>query len=98
MASGGDLAPEVNNLRLRRDTFVTVLAILVIVITLPFAIKNIFELGRVYLFSRQFLKESVGPILICIPYAFSGALTIRVRKAKRKTFAVPRFCGTRTTA
>jgi hypothetical protein len=35
MAAGGDLTPEVNNLRLRRDTFVTVLAILVTVIKVP---------------------------------------------------------------
>jgi hypothetical protein len=35
MAAGGDLAHEVNNLRLRRDTFVAVLAILVTVIKVP---------------------------------------------------------------
>ena len=98
MPAGGDLAPEVNSLRSRRDTFVTVRAILVTVIKVPFAIMETFELGRAYLFSRQFLKELVGPILLCIPYAFSRAPTIRVMEAKRETFVVPRFCGMRTTA
>jgi hypothetical protein len=44
-------------LTLRRDTVVTVLAFLVIVITLPFAIRDTIEMGRVYLFSKQFLEE-----------------------------------------
>ena len=37
------MCPEVENLTLRRDTIVTVLALLVIVVTLPFAIVDTFE-------------------------------------------------------
>jgi hypothetical protein len=36
----GGAFPEVKNLTLRRDTFVTVLALLVIAIALPFAIVD----------------------------------------------------------
>jgi hypothetical protein len=97
MPAGGDFAPEVNNLRLRRDTFVTVRASLVTVIKVPFAIMETFELGRVYLISRRFRKELVEPIPIGIPYVISRALILRVMGAKGKTFAVTRFCGTRTT-
>ena len=56
--------PEAKNLTLRRDTIVTVLAILVIAIALPFAIIDTFETGRVYVFSRQFLEE--------LPRRFTG--------------------------
>jgi hypothetical protein len=56
-------------LTLRRDTIVTVLAFLVIVITLPFAIRDTFETGRVYLFSRQFLDE--------LPQRFTGPGRLR---------------------
>jgi hypothetical protein len=49
---------------LRRDTLVTVLALLVIAITIPFAIKDTVETGRVYLFSKQFLEE--------LPQRFTG--------------------------
>ncbi|MDR3413887.1 MAG: hypothetical protein P4L87_23485 [Formivibrio sp.] len=35
----------------------TVLALLVIAIAVPFAILDTFETGRVYIFSRQFLEE-----------------------------------------
>jgi hypothetical protein len=49
---------------LRRDTIVTVLALLVIAITVPFAIKDTLETGRVYLFSKQFLEE--------LPQRFTG--------------------------
>jgi hypothetical protein len=51
-------------LTLRRDTIVTVLALLLIAIALPFAIKDTLETGRVYLFSRQFLEE--------LPERFTG--------------------------
>jgi hypothetical protein len=50
---------------LRRESIMTVLAILVIAATIPFAIMDTIETGRVYLFSRQFLDELpqrfVGP-------------------------------------
>jgi len=51
-------------LTLRRDTIVTVLALLVIAIALPFAIVDTIETGRVYVFSRQFLEE--------LPQRFTG--------------------------
>lgn len=56
--------PEANNLRLRRDTIVTVLALLAIAITIPFAILDTFQMGRVYVFSRQFIEE--------LPQRFTG--------------------------
>jgi hypothetical protein len=56
--------PEVKNLTLRRDTFVTVLALLVIAIALPFSIVDTIETGRVYVFLRQFLEE--------LPRRFAG--------------------------
>jgi len=43
---------------------VTVLALLVIAIALPFAIVDTIETGRVYVFSRQFLEE--------LPQRFTG--------------------------
>ena len=49
---------------LRRDTIVTALAALVIVVAIPFAIVDTIETGRVYLFSRQFLEE--------LPRRFTG--------------------------
>ncbi len=63
------VCPEVNNLRKRRDTFVTVLALLVIAIALPFAVMDTIETGRVYLFSRQFLEE--------LPQRFTGPGRLR---------------------
>ena len=54
---------------LRRDTIVTVLAFLVIVIALPFAILDTIETGRVYVFSRQFLEE--------LPQRFTGPGRLR---------------------
>jgi hypothetical protein len=56
-------------LTLRRDTLVMVLAILVIVITIPFAITDTIETGRVYLFSREFLEE--------LPRRFTGSGRLR---------------------
>jgi hypothetical protein len=56
--------PKVKSLTLRRDAIVTVLAFLVIAIALPFAIVDIIETGRVYVFSRQFLEE--------LPQRFTG--------------------------
>ena len=49
---------------LRRDTIVTVLALLVIAAAIPFSIMDNIEKGRVYLFSRQFLEE--------LPQRFTG--------------------------
>jgi hypothetical protein len=60
---------EVEKLALRRDTIVTLLAILVIAIALPFAIVDTFEQGRVYIFSRQFLEE--------LPQRFTGPGRLR---------------------
>ena len=54
---------------LRRDTVVTVLAFLVIVATLPFAIRDTIESRRVYIFSRQFLEE--------LPQRFTGPGRLR---------------------
>jgi hypothetical protein len=51
-------------LTLRRDAIVSALAIFVIAITLPFAIVDTIETGRVYVFSRQFLEE--------LPQRFTG--------------------------
>jgi len=51
-------------LTLRRDTIVTVLTVLVIATTVPFAIVDTIETGRVYVFSRQFLEE--------LPQRFTG--------------------------
>jgi hypothetical protein len=56
-------------LTLRRDTIVMVLAFIVIVIALPFAIVDTIETGRVYLFSRQFLEE--------LPRRFTGSGRLR---------------------
>jgi hypothetical protein len=56
-------------LTLRRETIVMVLAFLVIVIALPFAIVDTIETGRVYLFSRQFLEE--------LPRRFTGSGRLR---------------------
>ncbi len=68
MGQGGAF-PEVETLALRRDTIVTVLAFLVIVIALPFAILDTIETGRVYVFSRQFLEE--------LPQRFTGPGRLR---------------------
>jgi hypothetical protein len=56
-------------MKLRRKTIVTVLATLVIVAAIPFAIVDIIETGRVYLFSRQFLEE--------LPLRFTGPGRLR---------------------
>jgi hypothetical protein len=49
---------------MRHRTIFTVLALLVIAATIPFAIMDTIESGRVYLFSRQFLEE--------LPQRFTG--------------------------
>lgn len=54
---------------LRRDTIVTVLAILVIAAAIPFAIMDTIETGRVYVFSRQFFEE--------LPRRFTGTGRLR---------------------
>jgi hypothetical protein len=48
----------------RRVSIVTVVALLVIAASIPFAIHDTFENGRVYLFSQQFLDE--------LPQRFTG--------------------------
>lgn len=52
------------NLKLRRDTIVTVLALVMIAIALPFAVADTIQKGRVYIFSKQFLEE--------LPRRFTG--------------------------
>ena len=49
---------------LRRETIVTVLALLVLAAAIPSAIMDTIETGRVYLFSMQFLEE--------LPQRFTG--------------------------
>ena len=49
---------------LRRETIMSTVAISVIAIVLPFAIKDTIDTGRVYVFSRQFLEE--------LPHRFTG--------------------------
>ncbi len=44
-------------MKIKRDTLMTGLAILVIAITVPFAIVDTIKTGRVHLFSRQFIEE-----------------------------------------
>jgi len=56
-------------LTLRRDAVVSMVVILVIAISLPFAIMDTIETGRVYVFSRQFLEE--------LPQRFTGAGRLR---------------------
>ncbi len=46
------------------NTIVTGLAVLVLLAALPSAVRDTFETGRVYLFSRQFLEE--------LPQRFTG--------------------------
>ena len=52
------------NWRAKLSIGVTALAVLVLVAALPSAIRDTFETGRIYLFSRQFLEE--------LPQRFSG--------------------------
>jgi hypothetical protein len=59
-----DPLSQANAMRLRRETIVPLLAILVIAAAIPFAIVDTLESGRVYLFSRQFLDD--------LPRRFSG--------------------------
>lgn len=54
---------------LRRETMVTVLAVLVIATAIPFAIMDTIHTGRVYVFSRQFLTE--------LPQRFTGPGRLR---------------------
>ena len=63
VGQGGSF-PEAKDVKLRPDTIVTTLAILVIVAAIPFAIMDTIETGRLYLFSAQFLEE--------LPRRFTG--------------------------
>ena len=56
-------------MKLRRENIMTALALLVIAATIPFAIADTIETGRVYLFSRQFLEE--------LPQRFTGPGRLR---------------------
>jgi hypothetical protein len=58
------LFPEAKDVTLRRETIVTVLALLVLAAAIPSAIMDTIETGRVYLFSMQFLEE--------LPQRFTG--------------------------
>ncbi len=60
---------EIKSLRPRRENIVTLLAVLVIAIAVPFAIVDTIETGRVYIFSRQFLEE--------LPRRFTGPGRLR---------------------
>ena len=60
---------EVKNLTLRRDTIVTMLALLVIALAIPFALVDTIETGRAYVFSRHFLEE--------LPQRFTGPGRLR---------------------
>jgi hypothetical protein len=55
---------QAGDMTLRRDSIVAVLAVLVIAATIPYAIMDTLETGRVHLFSRQFLEE--------LPQRFTG--------------------------
>ena len=54
---------------LRRETVVTVLALLVLVAAMPSAVMDTIDTGRVYLFSSQFLEE--------LPQRFTGPGRLR---------------------
>jgi hypothetical protein len=59
----------VSNWRAKLSTIVTVLAVVILVAALPSAIRDTFETGRIYLFSRQFLEE--------LPQRFTGPGRLR---------------------
>jgi hypothetical protein len=60
---------EIKSLRPRRENIVTLLAVLVIAVAVPFAIVDTVQTGRVYIFSRQFLEE--------LPRRFTGPGRLR---------------------
>ena len=51
-------------MKLGRENIVAVLALIVIAATIPYAIMDTIEMGRIYLFSREFLDE--------LPQRFTG--------------------------
>ena len=69
---------EARAMKLQLRTIVTVLATVVIVAAIPFAIVDTIETGRVYLFSQQFLEE--------LPRRFTGPG--RLRFILQPTFAI----------
>lgn len=69
---------EVENLKLQRENIVTWLAVLVIAISVPSAIVDTIESGRIYLFSWQFIEE--------LPQRFTG--TGRLRFLLQPTVAI----------
>jgi hypothetical protein len=66
---GASIVSEVKDVKLRRGNIVTALALLVIAATIPFAIMDTIETGRVYLFSSQFMEE--------LPQRFTGTGRMR---------------------
>lgn len=52
------------NWKAKISFFVTVLAVVILVAAIPSAVRDTFETGRIYLFSRQFLDE--------LPQRFTG--------------------------
>ena len=56
-------------MKLGRENIVAVLALIVIAATIPYAIMDTIEMGRIYLFSREFLDE--------LPKRFTGAGNFR---------------------
>jgi hypothetical protein len=56
-------------MKVTRSNIVTAIAALILVAALPSAIRDTFETGRLYLFSRQFLDE--------LPQRFTGPGRLR---------------------
>jgi hypothetical protein len=69
--SGGQGTPfsEAIDVKLRPESILTALALLVIVAAIPSAVVDTIETGRVYLFSMQFLEE--------LPQRFTGPGRLR---------------------
>src|SRR6266513_2236910 len=58
-----------SSMKVTRSTVGTVVAVLIIVAAIPSAVRETFETGRVYLFSREFLDE--------LPQRFTGPGRLR---------------------
>jgi hypothetical protein len=98
---GGQGGPvsRVKNWTLRRETIVTAVAVLVIAAAIPFAIVEAIEMGRAYLFSRQFLEELPRPFTgpgrfrFILQPMMTIILGIRGGLADAKTGNPPRLVG-----
>jgi len=44
-------------MKISRNTVIPMIAVLVILVTLPFAVRETIQMGRVYVFSKQFLDD-----------------------------------------